>query len=175
MSPGPGRTPPPSRQIRVVPFWLHGYRTRRRILRQAGVNTAQCDFTCNVLHIKRTARTAPAAKSTARLHPCYALYAIFNAVILPRPPHHPSPPPAQPVMKRFPPVLRALALIAPVICLTAKIPAQPMLTFPADTVIAEGCGDPWTLDTRLFGLNLTNEPFELKWWKTQETYPTTGF
>jgi hypothetical protein len=78
-------------------------------------------------------------------------------------------------MKRFPPVLRALALIAPVICLTAKIPAQPMLTFPADTVIAEGCGNPWELDTRLFGLNPTNEPFQLTWWKTKETYPTTGF
>lgn len=53
--------------------------------------------------------------------------------------------------------------------------AQPMLIFPADTVIAEGCGDPWELDTRLFGLNPTNEPFKLMWSKTQETYPTTGF
>lgn len=69
---------------------------------------------------------------------------------------------------------RLLAVFGIAVALAGPAATQPMLTFPEDTIIAEGCEDIWALDTRLFGLNLTNEPFTLRWWKTKESYPIDG-
>jgi hypothetical protein len=82
---------------------------------------------------------------------------------------------AKPIFMANTPLQGLLSALLIGITLSVRTNGQPMLTFPQDTIIAEGCEDLWALDTRLFGLNLTHEPFRLYWWETQETYPGEGF
>jgi hypothetical protein len=71
-------------------------------------------------------------------------------------------------------LFRVPALLGIVVAFAGVTDAQPMLDFPADTVIAERCttGSPQSV---LFGHNPSGEGFTLTWWETVESFPTSGF